>query len=338
MIEKAIKILPGKLCIGALFLFLTVSFTHLGEARLQESIKPEDARLLAGQGNLWYASEVGAKWQRKPAPGEGRIESITTDPQRQGRVLLCRDGVVWISEDDGLTWEEPIFESFEQEGVTAAFHPELPDMLFVATNQRLLISNNRGKNWQPATPGLEFRWRPQRILVSDRQPERLYITTRGDGVFRSDDGGRSWISMNSGLPKGIGAAQVAAIENAVQDPTDADVIYVAAEARGIYKTTNGGATWDEANRGLPGAIMYRTSPWILAIDPLNPERLLVWASWPVHSERVDSAFFLSEDKAESWHKIAGGPERGRVFAIQFVDAKVGLAVALTEDGVMFLSN
>ena len=338
MIKKALETLPGKLRVGALFLLLTVPSTHLGQARLQESIQPEGARLLAGQENLWYAPQEGAKWQRKPAPGEGRIESMTTNPQRQGRILLCRDGVVWISEDDGLTWEEPIFESLEQEGVTAAFHPELPDMLFFATNQRLLISTNRGKNWQPATPGLEFRWRPQRILTSERQPERLYITTRGEGVFRSDDGGRSWISMNSGLPKGIGAAPVAAIENAVLDPTDADVLYVAVEARGVFKTTNGGATWDEANMGLPGAIMHRTSPWIIEIDPLNPERLLVWASWPVHSERVESAFFLSEDMAESWRKIAGGPERGRVFSLQFVDAKVGLAVALTEDGVMFLSN
>jgi len=329
--QRTLSIVLLALCIAALIV-------HVSRAGPKQLARPERVGVLAGEQELWSAPEAGAAWQRKPAPGEGRIESLTTDPHSQGRVLLCRGGLVWMSQDAGHSWKSPIFGPVEEQGVAAAFHLTVSNTLFLATNQRLLISTNAGKDWTAATPGLKFKWRPLTILVSGKEPNRLYVMTQGDGVYRSDDSGHTWTATNTGLPKAIGAAPVAPIESAVLDPTDPDVVYVVAEAKGIYKTTSGGGTWVRASRGLPEMIMYRTSPWVIAIDPSNPQHLLVWASWPVHSERVDSAFFLSEDGAASWRKIAVGLDHGRVFALQFVEAKVGLAIAITEEGVSLLSH
>ncbi len=316
------------------FFSLAALFTGCGPSQI---VQQERVGLLVGEKELWYAREAGTSWERRPSPGKGRIESLTTDQTGQGRILLCQGGLAWMSMDRGVTWDSPIFESVNEQAIATAFHPKDSEKLLLATNRRLLISKDAGKNWTPATPGLSFNWHPLNILTSNQKPDQMYVVTRGDGVYRSDNGGNTWIATNSGLPKGIGAPPVAPIESAVLDPTNPEVVYVTAEAMGIYRTSVGGRTWVRANGGLPDQITHRTLPWVLAIDSSNPQRLLVWASWPVHSEKIDSGFFLTEDGATNWRKIAVGTV-SRVFSVQFVDAKVGLAVAITADGDVVLLN
>lgn len=278
-----------------------------------------------------------ALWQRKLAPGSGPVESVDIDTHDQERVLLCQGGIAWISQDKGLSYS-PIFGPEPEQGVTATFHPTLPNTLFLATSQHFLTSINGGKDWTSPSPGLTFKWRPQAILVSSNKLDRIYITTQGEGIYRSDDSGRTWTAVNAGLPEAIGTAPFAPIESAVLDPTDPSTVYVAAEVRGVYKTTDGGETWTIANQGLPKSITRRTLPWILGINPSNPKSLLLWAQWPVHSERIDSAFFISRDGAATWRKIADGPNLSRVLAIEFVESRDALAIAITEDGVIRLSK
>ena len=308
-----------------------------GLARTDNIPGSEGILLLLREGQTRPTSRQSTLWHRRPARGKGPVESLAIDPRNQERVLLCQYGVVWISLDEGQSYS-PIFKSDSEQGVTAAFHPTVATTFYLATNRVLLISYNAGKDWMRLQPGLEFKWRPRAILFSNEQSGRMYITTQGSGVYRSDDDGHIWKAINSGLPEAIGAGPVAPLESAVLDPTDPDVVYLVAEANGIYKTTSGGETWTRASRGLPGKITRRTLPWVLAINPANPQRLLVWAHWPVHSEGVASAFFLSEDGAENWRKIAAGSDLGRVLAIQFVDAEDVLADIITEDGVKRLSN
>jgi len=336
MISIVSQVLQRTLGVGMVVLWIASCIAGVSEATPDAQGTPETGNVLAGEQKLWYGSAAGESWQTKPAPGAGRIECLSSDPLNQGRILLCRNGTVWMSQDHGVSWGAPIFSSQAEPGVAAAFHPTESDQLFLVTNRRLWISTDAGKDWEPATPGVEFKWRPRAILTSILEPNRLYITTRGEGMYRSDDGGHSWKAINAGLPEAIGAAPVAPINSAVLDSKEPDVMYVAAEAQGVYKTTDGGETWMRASKGLPETITHRTYPWVLAIDPSDPTRLLLWAAWPVHSERVDSAFFLSEDGAASWNSLAIEPDIGQVFAIQFVDAEDRLAVAVTEDGVVLL--
>ena len=317
---------------------LAARVTYGGAAGRNDVEAPQPVRVLQGDKQLWHPSEQDTSYQSAPAPGDGRIESLATDPLNLGRVLLSRGGALWISHDEGRSWDGPIFRSETEQAVAAAFHPTDRDTFLLASNERLLISNDAGRDWTPAQPGLQFNWRPRTVLVSRGQPNRVYLTTRGDGIFRSDDGGRTWRTTNGGLPKGIGAAPVAPVDSAAVDPTDSDTVYVTLEAHGVYKTSNGGATWTRASTGLPDLITHRTFPWVLTIDPANPLRVLVWTHRPLNSEVSRSAFFLSQDGGANWRKVAAVSEQGRVFDIQFVDAQIGLAVAVTEDQVIVLSN
>jgi hypothetical protein len=162
----------------------------------------------------------------------------------------------------------------------------------------------------------------------------MYITTRGEGVYRSDDGGMRWQNANMGLPKGIGAPPTAPIDSAVIHPTDANVVYVALEAKGVYKSIDGATTWERSNEGLPEPIFNRTQPWVLTIDQERPERLLFWASWPVNSSVIDSAFFISTNAGINWYRLNQFQGPARVFDVQFAPTRGTLALATSEKGVV----
>src|SRR5690606_20813196 len=92
----------------------------------------------------------------------------------------------------------------------------------------------------------------------------------GRGVFKSTDGGDTWVH--------VGLAASERISRVIPHPTDPDVAYVGAmgplwsdgEERGVFKTTDGGATWER--------VLYvdeRTGVADMVMDPVNPEKLLV---------------------------------------------------------------
>ena len=295
-------------------------------------------RLLRSPSAIWRMAPDGKQQQQLDAPGQGRIESLTRHPSDEDRVLLARSGSVWQSADGGASWDGPIFQDDKEQGVVAAFHPAKAERILLATNLRMLISDDAGRTWSPVASALEFKWRPLSILVSAGRPDRVYVATRGHGIFRSDDGGQTWIAKNSGLPKGIGAPPVAPIESAVLDPKDPDVAYAVLEAMGLFKTTNGGLKWRRLENDLPGILPHRSQEWILAIDSDRPRRLLLWANWPVNSERVDSAFFLTTNGGERWQRIDEDRRQAPVSDLGFVQADGVLAAAVDADRITLLSN
>ena len=142
----------------------------------------------------------------------------------------------------------------------------------------------------------------------------------GDGVYKSSDGGESW--NNTGLKETHHIGRV------VIDPTNSDVVFVAAlgklysdnEERGLFRTQDGGESWEK--------VLY-VSPQVgvadVVIDPENPNNLLAATyerkrrAWNFDGAGPGSAIYKSTDGGDSWKKIEGGLPVGEI-------GRIGLAI------------
>ncbi len=136
---------------------------------------------------------------------------------------------------------------------------------------------------------------------------RGVMTTHGDGVYKSTDGGKTWQHIGLEQSRHIAAIRV--------HPTNSDIVYVAvqgalhtdSEHRGIYRSTNGGATWEK--------IFYVdniTGAADLSVDTKNPSILYagMWSHrrypWQVVSGGQGSGLYKSTDGGTTWKKLSKG--------------------------------
>src|SRR5438105_13726310 len=139
--------------------------------------------------------------------------------------------------------------------IAVAGHPtEMGTFYFGACAGGVFKTTNGGSHWWNVSDGFFNTSAVGAINVSDSDPNVVYASTgeacirsnvsHGDGVYRSDDGGQSW--------RNLGLAPTRHISRVVIHPTNPDVVYVAAlghawgtnAERGIYRSTNGGKSWD----------------------------------------------------------------------------------------------
>ena len=136
---------------------------------------------------------------------------------------------------------------------------------------------------------------------------RGVTTSHGDGVYRSTDAGRTW--------QHLGLEDARAISRIRVHPFDSDHVYVAAQgdpfspsaARGIYRSTDGGATWR-----LVLHVDENTGASDLAMDPTNPRILYaaMWdhdrEPWAIRSGGPGSGFWKSTDGGDTWNRLSDG--------------------------------
>ena len=151
----------------------------------------------------------------------------------------------------------------------------------------------------------------------------------GDGIYRSDNGGKNW--QNVGLKKSEHVGRV------VVDPRDSKVVYVAAEGplwgpggdRGLYKTTDGGKNWKAVL-----TISENTGVADVALDSSNPD--IVYAAAYQRRRHVftlidggpESALYKSTDAGATWNKLKSGLPKEDM-------GRIGLAVSPADPSVVY---
>ena len=180
-----------------------------------------------------------------------------------------------------------------------------------------------GQTWKPVTDGQIRSSSVGAVAVSESNPDIVYIgmgetelrgnIMQGDGVYKSIDGGKKW--------EHLGLDETQAIAKIRVHPKNPDIVYVAAlghpygenPERGIFKSVNGGKSWDK--------VLYKSSKAgaiDLVIDPNDPETLYatIWQVYRTPYKMLgggpDCGIYKSSDGGKSWKDISenkGLPER-----------------------------
>jgi len=232
-----------------------------------------------------------------PAYGGGRIESIACPSGYTSTMYVgAGSGNVWKTENNGATWK-PIFENESTFAVgCVAVAPTDADIVWVGTGEVLMARSSYA----------------------------------GTGVFKSVDGGQSWRHM--GLPDTYHIARV------LIDPVDCDVVYVAAighnytynEERGLFKTTDGGGTWEK--------ILYvseKVGCVEVIMDPTDNRTLyaVMWErdrkAWDNVTAGPGSGAYKSTDAGKTWKRLTGGLPTGEHVG------RIGLAIAPLDANIIY---
>jgi photosystem II stability/assembly factor-like uncharacterized protein len=231
-----------------------------------------------------------------PAFLSGRIADIALHPHNNSVwYVAVGSGGVWKTENAGTTWT-PIFDHEGSYSIgCVTLDPQNPEVVWVGTGE-----NVGGRH-----------------------------VAYGDGVYRSDNGGKSWKNM------GLKASEH--ISKIIVHPTDPHTVWVASQGplwskggeRGVYKTTDGGATWQ---RTLGDAEWVGATD--LLIDPRDPNRLYA-AAWQRHRTVAGylgggpgTALYRSEDGGDTWQKLSKGLPTSNM-------GKIGLAISPQQPDVVY---
>lgn len=132
------------------------------------------------------------------------------------------------------------------------------------------------------------------FAIAPNDSNQAYLATRRD-LVSTRDGGKTWITYANALPSLVTTLAVSS--------TEANLLYASADGLGLFKSTDGGATWSAINTGLgimPGA---RFSVTAIAMDATNPQRLFittgVWLGTS-HVEFFPIALMQSLDSGVTW--------------------------------------
>jgi len=182
--------------------------------------------------------------------------------------------------------------------LTAVGVPTQPDVYyFGAVSGGVWKTVNAGITWEPI-----FDDQPVSsigsIAVAESDPNVIYVATAREGVYRSDDEGYRWANASKGLPEASAGGRPAEIRTLVVHPRNPDMAYIAHERHGIYRTTDGGATWHRFDKGLPPPAWRPTYSPRLAFDPGDPDRLYLVFAQPIHSQLVRNRLYVTSATGE----------------------------------------
>ena len=226
---------------------------------------------------------------------------------------------------------------------------------FGATGGGLWKTTDGGLNWDPVTDGQINTSSVGAVDVADSNPDIIYIGTgenqfrgnimQGDGVYKSIDAGKTWEHVGLNDSQTVSRVRI--------HPTNPDIVYASVlghafgqnEERGVFKTTDGGKSWNKILYKGPAA-----GSADLIIDPNNPEVLYasIWqvyrTPWKMWGGGGASGLFKSTDGGETWNeltKMPGMPEGpiGKIgVTVSPLDSNLVWAIIEANDGGVFKSE
>jgi uncharacterized protein (TIGR03437 family) len=219
-------------------------------------------------------------------PFGGSVSALAIDPRNTDTVFAGTNNGIFKSTDGGANWNPVTSGDLI---LTVAIDPQTPSTLYAGGFGGILKSIDSGATWSTANSGLvslRLNYPPatgaivtvEALAIDPQNPDTLFAGT-GEGVYRSTDGGASWIAVSVGLPTFLYTNSSSAnlpVRALAIDPQDPNTLYAASSmpfdlsgqpaccTNGLFKTTNGGASWNAVG-------LQNNRPGFLAliIDPRN---------------------------------------------------------------------
>ena len=272
-----------------------------------------------------------------PSFTSGRIADIAVNSQNPNQYFLAiASGGVWKTNNHGNTFQSIFDQQGSYSTSCVTIDPQNSKTIWVGTgennNQRSVAygdgvykSSDGGSTWRNV--GLKTSEHIGNIIVHPDNSDKVFVSAYGPlwseggerGVYRTTDGGKTWKQV-------LFVSEHTGISEIVMDPENPQILYAAAHQRrrhvftyisggpesAIYKSIDGGDTWNKVSKGLPEGQMGRIG---LAIAKSNPNK--VYAI--IEGMYDKGGVYLSEDKGASWKKQSSYSTSGNYYQEIYVD-------------------
>ncbi len=274
-----------------------------------------------------------------PALTSGRIADFAVNPCNHSEYYVAvASGHIWKTMNNGNTFE-PVFDNYGAYAIGClAMDPENHNVVWAGTgennHQRALgygdgvyKTTDGGKSWK--NMGLKDSRQIGMIAIHPDNTDVVFVAAEGSvwgpggdrGLYKTSDGGKTWekvldISENTG------------VNNVLIHPKNPDIMFATSEQRrrhvftkigggpetAIYKSTDGGKTWNKLTSGLPGGDMGGIG---IAISPVKTN--IIYAI--IEAAGESGGFFRSTDLGESWSKMSDHTAQGQYYNEIYCDPK-----------------
>lgn len=233
-------------------------------------------------------------------------------------------GGVWKTTDAGVTWTN-VSDGYMKTGSVGAVavSESDPNIVYVGMGEHaprgvmtsygdgVYKSYNGGKSWKKM--GLEKTQQISRVIIHPKNPDIVWVAAQGAingptqerGIYKSTDGGVNWKRV-------LFVNDLTGCSELSLDPSNHQVLYATmwhhqrlpwkvisgGPGSGVYKSTDGGETWEKIEKGLPKEL----GKMAIAVSPANPDK--VYALIESDSEKGLGGLFASSDAGKSWSKVS----------------------------------
>jgi photosystem II stability/assembly factor-like uncharacterized protein len=297
---------------------------------------------------VYKSTDSGRTWTNIGLQNSQHISRIVIDPKNPETVFVAAMGSAYgpgaerglfRSTDGGANWQKVLFRDENSGAIDVTLDPDHPQTVWAAlvhdqrppwsvyppvtTSGAIYRSVDGGSVWTPVTMnGLpEGDWgRIGLAIARGTHGQRIYtlIDAKEGGLFKSDDGGQTW--LRTGTDPRI-RGRMWYFGEIYVDPRDPDTVYVPNVS--IYRSTDAGKTFT-AIKGAPGGDDYHA----LWIDPANPQRIIfgsdqgagvsvdggrTWSSW--YNQPTAQFYHVAVDNEFPYHVYGAQQDSGSVYIL-----------------------